>query len=188
MLGAQGNERRRAEPLPEHGSFLRCIRDLGQFRYGKLGSPHSLESRSIQLFEDNARLLLAHHRTVFGLHQGIVIAVARSRLGELDVKFVEELRHPAVDVFRAIGETRQELGQHRQEVSLRNPLTGGHQLPLGNPIDRVDMVDPLDAIEIALMDAIDADEVRAALGVWGRRSPMGTCVARVLVQCWRRVA
>lgn len=65
------------------------------------------------------------------------------------------------------GEPRQELGQHRQQVSLRNPLTGGHQLPLGNPIDRVDMVEPLDAIEIALMDAIDADEARAALGVWG---------------------
>jgi len=38
--------------------------------------------------------VLAYHRTVFGLHQGIVIAVAGSRLGELDVKFVEELRHP----------------------------------------------------------------------------------------------
>ncbi|MGH8488304.1 MAG: hypothetical protein ACREXS_05410 [Gammaproteobacteria bacterium] len=40
--------------MPQQGGFLRCIRDLGQFRHGKPASPHPLESSSQGLVQARA--------------------------------------------------------------------------------------------------------------------------------------
>ena len=46
--------------------------------------------------------VLAHHGTLVTFHQGVVIGVACSGLGELDQQLVEQLRDPFVEIFRAV--------------------------------------------------------------------------------------
>ena len=57
------------------------------------------------------------------------------------------------------------------QVRLADALDGGHRFPLGHDIHRIDVIDTLDAVQIALMDSIDADVARQAVG--RRRLPHG---------------
>lgn len=58
-----------------------------------------------------------------------------------------------------------ELLQHRQQERLADALAASHHLPLGEDIDGIDVVHPFDAIEIALMDAVDTNEAHSPAGV-----------------------
>ena len=49
-------------------------------------------------------------------------------------------------------------------MRLADDLHGGNHLPLRHAIHRVDVVQALDAVLIALVHAVDADEARATLG------------------------
>src|ERR1700674_2274919 len=62
------------------------------------------------------------------------------------------------------GKASQELADDGQQVGFADPLAAGDQLPLGNDVDGIDMVEPLDAVVVALMDSIDADEPGTTLG------------------------
>ena len=61
-----------------------------------------------------------------------------------------------------------ELSKHlldcRQHVRLGDDLHRGHHLPLGHAVHRVDVVQPLDAVVVALVHAVNADEARASIG------------------------
>ncbi len=54
--------------------------------------------------------------------------------------------------------------------------SGGDDLVLSDAVHGVDVIEPLDAVLIPLMDAVDADEAGAGRpsGVGARRCPMGT--------------
>ena len=46
--------------------------------------------------------VLANHRSVFGLHQTVVIAVPRSRFGLLDQQLVQQFGHGVIDELAAV--------------------------------------------------------------------------------------
>src|SRR5271170_4979958 len=52
----------------------------------------------------------------------------------------------------------------RQQMCLGDRLHGGRHFPLGDAIDRVDVVQALGAVEIALMNAVDTHETRTPFG------------------------
>ena len=123
-------------------------------------------------------------------------ALTPAGLGEfLDAQLVEQHGDFLVDVCRAIvgmeaedgaGEVRKECCQDWQQEVFRDPLDRVDELKLGDFVDEVDLVEALDAVQISLMDGIDAQEAWAALG-GVRRSPMVILTGRVLVTVprWR---
>ena len=46
--------------------------------------------------------VLADDAGVLGFRQGVIIAMTRPRLGELDVEFLEERSHAVIDVLRPV--------------------------------------------------------------------------------------
>ena len=62
------------------------------------------------------------------------------------------------------GKAGQQLADYGQQVGFADPLAAGDQLPLGDDVDGIDMVEPLDSVVVALMDSIDADEPGTTLG------------------------
>ena len=134
--------------------------------------------------------VLAHDGAVLGLDQRVVVGSARSRLGELlDVELVEQLDDAVVDVLRAVvgveaqgaeGKALEQRFEHRNQERLRDALDRADALELGDLIDQIEVIQGLDAVQIALVDSIDADEAGTTLGAGLRRSPMGRCTGRVL--------
>nr|AAR98532.1 hypothetical protein [Brachymonas petroleovorans] len=55
------------------------------------------------------------------------------------------------------GKLRQHLLDHPQQVHLADGLHAGHHLPLRDAVHRVDVVQPLGAVLVALVHAVDAD-------------------------------
>ena len=115
---------------------------------------------------------LAHHRAVLGLGQAVVVASARARARELHAQLLQHCGHAVVDVLAAVvgmkaqdleRKLRQHLLDDGQQMVLGDGLHAGHHLPLGDAVNGVDVIQPLDAVPVALMDAVDANETRAAL-------------------------
>lgn len=61
------------------------------------------------------------------------------------------------------GEGLKKCFEGRQQVMLADPLDTDDDLPLGDLIDGVDVIETLDAIEIALVDGVDAKKSGAAI-------------------------
>ncbi len=127
--------------------------------------------RDVRVAED-----FAHHRAVLGLGQAVVVTASRSAAGELDAQLVQQRGHPVVDVLAAVvgveaENLERELFEHllddRQQMCLADGLHRGDHLPLRHAVHRVDVVQALGAVQIALVDAVDADEARTAIR--GRR-------------------
>ena len=112
--------------------------------------------------------VFAHDGGVFTFHQGIVVGVSGTGLGELtDMELVEQPGDLAVDVLRAVvgvegqdgeGEALEEGFEYRQQEAFGDALDRADELELGDRIDEVDVVEPLDAVQIPLMDRIDPQE------------------------------
>jgi len=131
----------------------------------------------------------ADDRTVFALDQGIVIAFPGTAFGELDVQFGEQVPGPVVDVLTAVvgmeaDDVEGKLGQHvldeREQECLGDGLNRPHDLPLGHTVHRIDVIQPLGPVEVALMDGIDADEAGPLAGVGRAAEADGRCLARGL--------
>src|SRR3972149_6332584 len=75
------------------------------------------------------------------------------------------------------GKTRKDLLQDWQQECLRQVLTGGDDLVLGDAVHGVDVIEPLRAVLIALMHAVDADEAGAAVGGGRAALPDGDGIA-----------
>ena len=58
-------------------------------------------------------------------------------------------------------EARKHRFNHRQQKRLAQTLARGHDLKLRNTVHRVDVVEPLHAVLVALMHAVDTDEAGA---------------------------
>ncbi len=93
--------------------------------------------------------------------------------GEFDAQFVQQPRYLVVDVLAAVvgvqaqdleRELRQHFLDHAEQVRLGDRLHAGHHLPLRDAVHGVDVVQALDAVQVTLVDAVDADEAWAALG------------------------
>uniref|UniRef100_E6PKS1 Uncharacterized protein n=1 Tax=mine drainage metagenome TaxID=410659 RepID=E6PKS1_9ZZZZ len=78
-----------------------------------------------------------------------------------------------VDVLTAVvsveardleGKLLQHLLDDGQHVGLGDRLHRGHDLPLGDAVDGVDVIQTLDAVEVALMHTVDANEPWAPIG------------------------
>ena len=70
-----------------------------------------------------------------------------------------------VEALDAEGEGRQEVLEDGREEVLGDADDGADVLELGDPVDDVERVQALLAVEVALVDGVDADEAGAALGV-----------------------
>lgn len=84
-----------------------------------------------------------------------------------------------VEVLRAVigmetmngeGEIGDKRFEDRKHVVLGDSAYGAHGLELGDLVDQVDMVEPLHAIEVALMHGVDAQVARAAF--WMGAAPL----------------
>jgi len=62
------------------------------------------------------------------------------------------------------GKGRDAVLEHRQQEQIREALDRADELELGDLVDEVDVIKPLDAVEIALVDGVDAQEARLAVG------------------------
>lgn len=116
--------------------------------------------------------VLADDAGILGFGQGVVIGMARPGLGELDMELVEQLGVPVVDIFRAVigveaaddkGKGLQDELEHRHQETFADASDGEHALELGDLIDGVDVIDPFDAIQIALVYGIQAQITGLAL-------------------------
>ena len=127
--------------------------------------------------------VLAHDRAVLAFCQGVVVAAPGAGLGELlDVGLVEQPGDWVVDLLGAVvgveppdgeGEGEDEPFQDGQEETFAIALGGGDELELGDLVDRVDQVQPFDAVPAALVDAIHAQETRLVL--WPRLAALADC-------------
>ncbi|WP_420635202.1 hypothetical protein [Candidatus Palauibacter sp.] len=110
-----------------------------------------------------------------GLDEGVVVGAPWPGLGELgDVELLEHPGDAVVDVLGAVvgvealdaeGEGRREVFEDGREEVLGDADDGADVLELGDPVDDVERVQALLAVEVAPVDGVDADEAGAALGV-----------------------
>lgn len=117
--------------------------------------------------------MLADGGAVFRFDQGVVVGLAGAGLGLFDAKFFEELGDLAVDVFGAVvavepldgeGEGFDELLRYGHEKVFADLGHGKDGLELGDLIHRVDQIQPLDAVQVALVHRVDAQIAGLALG------------------------
>src|SRR5580658_6578529 len=123
--------------------------------------------------------VFSHDRAVLRLRLGVIVGLARARLGLLlDEHLVQQRGDALVDVLRAIvtvkaaddeRKTAQQLLEHRDQVRLAEALTRTHRLELRDAIHRIDVIDALQAVPIPLMHAVDAQESGSV--VRSRRAP-----------------
>ena len=119
--------------------------------------------------------VFTHDRTVLAFDQGIVIAAAGAGFGEFcDLEFVEQLGDAVVDVLRAVvgveaaankGKGQDEAFQDGKQEAFADALDGSDELKLGDLVDGVDEIQSFDAIQVALVDAVDAQIPRLSLCV-----------------------
>jgi len=117
-------------------------------------------------------------------------------LGLLDTQLLQHLGDLVADVFRAIVgvetvDLKRKLSnhhlQHRQQIRLAEPLHAGLHLPLTHRIHTGDVVNPLDAVQVALGSTLSMRTQPARpLGLGALRTPMGLHTVRVLVKFMRR--
>ena len=130
-----------------------------------MGRVEALELRGVDGGDRLVAEVLAHDRSVFALHQGVVGGAMRPRLGELpDQQLVEQLGHPAVEKLRAAvgvkaadaeGELVQDGLQNGDQMGFRDGLATAHHLPLRHRIDGIDVVQPGAHGGVALMHRVD---------------------------------
>ncbi len=130
--------------------------------------------------------VFAHHRSVPGSRQRVIVGLPGTGLGELDPQLLQQLCHLVVDVFRTVirmkakddkREPIQSLPDDWMQVRLTDLLAGGDKLHLCHTIHRVDVIHPFHPILVALVDAVDADITRQChsavahvSGQWGHPS------------------
>lgn len=128
---------------------------------------------------------LADDGSVLGFDEGLVAGASGAGLGELaDVELVEQPGDAVVDVLGAFvgveGPDAEGEGPEVFEDGKEEPLAverdGTDLLELGDLVDDVEDVEALLAVEVALVDGVEADEAGAASG--GR--PMEMRTGRVL--------
>ena len=90
------------------------------------------------------------------------------------MEFLEERGHAVVDVLRPVirmkavndeGKGVQDLRQHGHEEPLTDTLDGEHALELSHLIDGIDVINALDAIQVPLVNRIQAQVAGPALRV-----------------------
>ena len=72
-----------------------------------------------------------------------------------------------VEVPDGKGKDQDEPFQDRQQEAFADPPDGSDELELGDLVDGIDQVRPFDAVQVALLDAVDAQVAGPIL----RRSP-----------------
>ena len=94
---------------------------------------------------------LAHHVAVLAYHQGIIVAVPGTGLGELDAQFFQPPGDLFIDVCRAVvgvepqaneRAARQQGSKGRDEIALADALDTDHRLKPGHLIDHIGMIHP----------------------------------------------
>ena len=118
--------------------------------------------------------VFAHDGGVFALDEGVVVGLAGAGLGELaDMQLVEQRRDPLVDVLGAIvgvesldwkGIRLEVRFEHGEEKAFGDGLDAADVLVLCDRVDGVDVIHPLDAIEVALVNGVDAQEAGLPVG------------------------
>src|SRR4030042_6224976 len=101
--------------------------------------------------------MLAHYRAILGLHQTIIIGVARPAFGKADQELTKKLGYRLIDKFGAIvgmkapddkGKADQHAFQYRHQVTLRYLFHRGYNLPLSDLVHGIDMVHTLLSIVV----------------------------------------
>ena len=116
---------------------------------------------------------LADHAAVLALRQAVVVAAPWARLGNLlHAQFLQRRGQLVVYDSGPLSEWKpcttkgggQQTLRDRQQEVLANTLYSAGELVLGDLVDEVDVIAPLDVVEVALMHRGDADPVWVALG------------------------
>jgi len=114
--------------------------------------------------------VLAHYRSILGLHQTIIIGVGRSAFGEADQELVKEIDYRLIDEFGAIvgmkaphdkGKAIQHGLHYRHQVTLRYLFHRGYNLPLRDLVHGIDMVHTLLSTQVSLVNSVDSNITRA---------------------------
>jgi len=113
--------------------------------------------------------LLGNHAAVIALRLRVVVAGSRARLGELlQAQFFHQRGRLAVCVLGVVvrveaqfdkGEGRQQPLQGPQRLAPGNALPA-RELALGDLVDAVDVIDPLDLVGVALVHRVQPGPVR----------------------------
>lgn len=74
-------------------------------------------------------------------------------------------------------EACQQAFEDRQQVGFAQAFAGGDDLVLRDAVHGVDVIEPLDAVLIALMNAVDTDEAGASVGCGSTALPDGDGIA-----------
>jgi hypothetical protein len=107
--------------------------------------------------------VLADHRSVLALHQRIVLAAMGSALGELHTQLLQQTRHGVIDKLRSIvgmqtqnaeGKLMEHGLQYRDQILLADLAGAAYHLPLRHRVHRIDVVDALGALPVALMHGV----------------------------------
>lgn len=114
--------------------------------------------------------LLANHAAVLALRLRIAVAGPLARLGELlQAQLFHQRGRLAVGVLGVVvrveaqfdkGEGRQQPLQGRQRLAPGNALPARRELALGDLVDAVDVIDPLDLVAVALVHRVQPGPVR----------------------------
>ncbi len=105
----------------------------------------------------------------------VVVAVPRPAFGLLNQQFIQQTSHRLVDKLAAVigvkaaadaeGKLPEHGDQHRLQPGFADACGGGHDLPLRDLIDGIDVVDAFGPRLIALMHGVDAQIARLALRI-----------------------
>ena len=82
-------------------------------------------------------------------------------------------------------ELLQDQSQHRQQERLADPLHAGLHLLLADFVDAGDVVNALDAVQVPLMDGVDAHVAGTAVGAGSLAQTDGLHIARVFAKLTR---
>jgi len=105
------------------------------------------------------RSLVAHHRSIFALHQGVVGRAAGAGLREFHQQLVQHFLHLMIQKLRAVvtvephnakGKLMQHRLQHRDQIPLADGFYAPDHLPLRHRVHSVDVIDPRGGHRVAL--------------------------------------
>ena len=127
--------------------------------------------------------LLTDNAPILPFDQSLIVGTSRTTLGELDQKLVEKLGHHAVDkptsvvTVKAADDKRilgKEILENRLKVAFADLLDTTDDLPLGDLIDGVDVIDPFPAVLVSLMNGIDTDVTGFSLWIGTTALPVAS--------------
>lgn len=140
----------------------------------KEGPVKGADGLSVALFNVTVAHVFTDDAAVFAFDESVVVGAAGTGLGLFDEEFIEERGDDGVDELAAIVgvepfEDERERGESflkgGQEELFADGLNTDNDFPLGNGINKVDVIDAFFLVGVSLMDGVDANPAGLTLGI-----------------------